>query len=106
MAQFKYFYDIDGQTIELVSVTSMDNEWFAINFPGVKAIRDGGYSKRCGRAADGRMLPMTRMIEMKRNPSHHACNAKCRNGKHNGACECQCGGKNHGAGMFTGLLAV
>ena len=66
MAQFKYFYDIDGQTIELVSVTSMDNEWFAINFPGVKAIRDGGYSKRCGRAADGRMLPMTRFISIMR----------------------------------------
>lgn len=33
-------------------------------------------------------------------------NAKCLNGKHNGACECQCGGVNHGRGMFTTLLAA
>jgi len=44
------------------------------------------------------------MITYKQFPSRHECNAKCLNGKHNGTCECQCGGKNHGAGMFTKLL--
>lgn len=106
MAQFKYFADIDGQSIELLIVTTMANAWFARKFPDVKAIRVDSFSKRCGRAADGRLLPMTRVIEMKPNPSKHECNAKCMNGKHNGACECQCGGKNHGAGMFSKLIAA
>ena len=106
MAQFKYFSDIDGQTIELTGLTTVDNADATARFPGIKAMRADGFSRWAARAADGRVLPVTRMIEMKRNPSRHACNAKCLNGKHNGACECQCGGKNHGAGMFTGLLAA
>lgn len=107
MAQLKYFADIDGQAIELVSgITTMNNVWFDRKYPGVKAIRSDSFSKRCGRAADGRILPVTRIIEYKARPSLHECNAKCLNGKHNGKCECLCGGKNHGAGMFTKLVAA
>ena len=108
MANFKYFSDFNGTTTELVYVSQMRNEEFARRFPGVKGMRVDGFSKRVGYAAgatkDGQELPMTRAIEYKRNPSLHVCNAKCMGGKVNGTCECQCGGKNHGAGMFTSLL--
>ena len=63
-----------------------------------------GYA--AGATMDHQALPVTRKIEFKSFPSRHECNAKCLNGKHNGACECQCGGKNHGAGMFSRLLEV
>lgn len=103
---FKYFADIDGQIIELVSVTSLANAWFARMFPGVKAIKFDGFQKLAGKTAEGRILPVTRRIEYKSNPSLHECDARCMSGKHTGKCECKCGGKNHGAGMFTGLLAA
>lgn len=106
MAKFKYFSDISGEVIELTGLTSRDNKEVAAQFPGVKAMRCDGYSKWMARAADGRLLPVTRMIEYKSRPSLHECNAKCLSGKHNGKCECQCGGKNHGAGIFTGLMAA
>lgn len=104
MATFKYFCDMDDQAIELTGLTSRDNKEVAELFPGIKAMRADGYSRWMARAADGRLLPVTRKIEYKSRPSLHACNAKCINGKHNGVCECQCGGKNHGAGMFTKLI--
>lgn len=106
MAQFKYFCDIDGIAVELTGLTTMGNAEVAARFTGVKAMRADGFTRWAARAADGRILPITRKIEMKRNPSRHTCNAKCLNGKPNGACECQCGGKNHGAGMFTSLLTA
>ncbi|MCG3782745.1 hypothetical protein [Delftia acidovorans] len=108
MAAFKYFSDVNGETFELVIVSQMPNEEFGRRFPGVKGMRVDGFKKRIGYAAgatlDSQALPMTRAIEMKRFPTKHECNAKCLNGKHDGACECQCGGKNHGRGMFTKML--
>lgn len=104
MATFKYFSDITGDAVELKGLQPMDNAKFAAQWPAVKGIRADGYTKWVARDAVGTLLPITRMIEMKRFPSRHECNAKCLNGKHNGACECQCGGKNHGAGMFTSML--
>jgi hypothetical protein len=104
----RYFSDFGGQAQELVIVNQMRNAEFAARFPGVKGIRLDGFYMRVGYAAgatkDGQELPMTRCITYKAHPSRHECNAKCMGGKHNGACECQCGGKNHGAGMFTSLL--
>jgi hypothetical protein len=109
MADMRYFSDYQGETRELVMVSQMKNEEFARRFPGIKGIRLGSFSKRVGYAAgatkDGQELPMTRAITYKQFPSRHVCNAKCLGGKHNGACECQCGGKNHGAGMFRSLIA-
>jgi hypothetical protein len=109
MANFKYFSDINGETVELVIVSQMRNEEFARRFPGVKGFRLDSFSKRVGYAAgatkDGQELPMTRAIEYKSFPSRHECNAKCMGGKVNGMCECKCGGKNHGAGMFRSLIA-
>lgn len=104
MATIKYFSDINGESIELLSLTSRSNKEVAEQFPGVNAMRSDGYSRWMARAADGRLLPVTRMIEYKSRPSLHTCNAKCLSGKHNGTCECQCGGKNHGRGMFTKML--
>jgi len=100
MANIKYF----NGTTELKPVILPTAE-FNKTFPGVKGLNAGWIGdKWAGRSADGRLLPVERMITYKQFPSRHECNAKCLNGKHNGTCECQCGGKNHGAGMFTKLL--
>jgi hypothetical protein len=108
MANIKSFSDISGEAIELVYVRQMDNKVFAARFPGVRGFRLDSFTMQVGYAAgatrDGQELPVTRKIEYKRQPSLHVCNAKCLGGKVNGTCECQCGGKNHGAGMFSSLL--
>ena len=108
MANIKYFSDIDGDACELKHPYGMPNKEFAAKVPGVKGFRCDGYSMWVGYPLQGSggAMPVTRKIEFKSFPSRHECNAKCLNGKHNGACECQCGGKNHGRGMFTGLLAA
>ncbi len=108
MATTKYFNDTTGEAIELTRIDQLRNAEFARRFPGVKGFRLDGYYMLIGYAAgatlDHQALPVTRKIDFKSFPSRHECNAKCLNGKHNGACECQCGGKNHGRGMFTQLL--
>lgn len=96
----KYFSDHNGQTVELPWTESMKNEDFANLFPGVRGLRYDSFSKRVGKV-NGSYLPLTRVIDYKKNPSLHVCNAKCLGGKHNGICECRCGGKNHGRGVFT-----
>lgn len=106
MATLKKFCDITGEAIELGAMTQMKNAEFFARWPGVKGIRADGYTMWVARPLTGTdgLQPVTRMIEMKSFPSKHECNSKCLNGKHNGACECQCGGKNHGRGMFTNLM--
>lgn len=107
MANIKYF---NGET-ELKFVTAMDNKEFAQRFPGIKGLRYDGYSKLVGHPVGYRpnfegFLPVERNVNYKSNPSLHACDARCLNGTPNGTCECSCGGKNHGRGMFSGLLAA
>ena len=82
------------------------NAEFAAKFPGVRGYRNDGFTMLVGypTVGSGSAMPVTRKITFKSYPSRHECNAKCLNGKHNGTCECKCGGKNHGAGMFTKLL--
>ena len=115
MANIKHFSDFNGETIELRTITQMDNKEFARRFPDVKGRRADGFTMWVGLGPNGHtrfvgdtadLLPVTRSIEYKQFPSRHQCNAKCLGGKVNGTCECQCGGKNHGAGMFTSLLEV
>ncbi|WP_420213367.1 hypothetical protein ACN8ZM_39800 (plasmid) [Burkholderia aenigmatica] len=105
----RYFSDWNGETVLLKGITTMLNTEFMQRFPGVKGIRSDGYSKYVGWADNDsglhQWLPVTRRIDYKSYPSRHECNAKCLNGKFNGACECRCGGKNHGRGAFTRLLA-
>jgi hypothetical protein len=103
MANIKYFSDVTGQAEALTAPHGMNNAEFVARWPGVRGIRYDGYQMLVGHVG-GTVLPVTRQIEYKAQPSRHECNAKCLNGKHNGKCECQCGGKNHGAGMFTNLL--
>ena len=106
MANIKYFSDVTGEAVQLKAPYGMPNEEFAARWPGLKGLRYDGYSMRVGYPTSGTsgVMPVTRMIEYKSQPSLHECNAKCLNGKHNGKCECRCGGKNHGFGMFSGLL--
>ena len=107
MANIKSFSDYLGAPIELVAFKAMPNAEFLARLPGVKGFRHDGYSMQIGLAhGSNQWLPVTRKIEYKSFPSKHQCDSKCLNGKHNGKCECQCGGKNHGAGMFTSLMTA
>lgn len=65
-------------------VTLIGNEWFGI--------LDGGHKVR-----------ITRVVELKANPSRHECDDRCMNATGRVMkCECACGGKNHGRGaVFT-----
>jgi len=100
MAHIKAFHG----TTELVRF-SMSVTEFKKMFPGVMGLNAGWWGEKwVGRTPDGHLLPVERLITYKSQPSRHECNAKCMNGKINGTCECKCGGKNHGAGMFTKLV--
>jgi hypothetical protein len=63
------------------------------------AVRIDSFSRMIGYPLSGydAILPITRVISYKKNPSLHKCDARCINatGKN---CECACGGSNHGAG--------
>lgn len=94
----KYF----SGTQELIYSRAIPNAEFNRRFGYVlTGKRQDGYSKFVGFAAgktlDANMLPVTRMIEYKRNPSLHKCDARCRHAKGH-TCECSCGGQYHGAG--------
>ena len=87
MANFRYFADLSTGTIELTKV------W-----------HDGHVSTKVhhffGTAPDGTAkVQATRMIERKANASNHKCDARCLNAR-GFKCECECGGKNHGAGSL------
>ena len=96
MANMKNFSDYTGEPVELRSLTMISNKAFQETFAGVKGRRCDSYTMWVGHDSNGVMLPVTRMITYKSQPSLHECNAKCMNGKCNGTCECRCGGKNHG----------
>lgn len=94
-----YFFDGPGGAIELNGCNPMDNEKFTAKFGGVLALRYDSFSRMVGYAGNwtlGSVMPITRRISYKSNPSLHECGAKCRSGKPGGVCECSCGGKNHG----------
>lgn len=106
MANIKLFSDWNGETLEFSGMFSIDNADFATKFPGIKGRRCDGYSKYVSYKPGTReIVPVTRWIEFKKNPSRHVCNAKCMSGRMNGVCECSCGGKNHGAGGFIAVAA-
>ncbi len=107
MANIKHF---SGET-ELENIFGLDNAKFAAAFPGVKGRRWDGFQKLVGYPVSDRtaiasglrkLLPVERSIEYKRNPSKHACDARCLNATGRVMkCECSCGGKNHGKGAFS-----
>lgn len=88
----KYF----SETTELQGFRYMKNAAFAAAFPSIAGKRVDSFSKLVG-FSDGKALPVTRIIDFKKNPSLHVCDARCRHAK-NGNCECSCGGKFHGVG--------
>ncbi|MGF6604607.1 hypothetical protein P3T23_009363 [Paraburkholderia sp. GAS448] len=108
MADMKYFCDIGDQVVQLKAPYGMPNKEFEAKFPGIKGLRYDGYTRIAGYPLEGAggPLPVTRVIEFKAHPSFHECNAKCLNGSHKGTCECRCGGKNHGRGMFTRMVSM
>lgn len=83
MATFKYFADIEGKAIELRNI------W-----------HDGHISASAshfsGLTAEGTRINATRKVQIKSNPSRHECNARCMGASGKSACECSCGGVNHG----------
>jgi hypothetical protein len=77
----------------------MDSKEFKIRFPAEKGIYVSTSQVMVAYAADwSGPHPVQRRITYKCFPSRHECNAKCLNGKHDGTCECKCGGVNHGLG--------
>jgi hypothetical protein len=83
---------------ELRNPYGLDNSKFAAAFPGVKGRRWDSFQRLVGRdVATGALLPVTRTIFFKSNPSLHKCGPRCLNATGHD-CECSCGGKNHGAG--------
>jgi hypothetical protein len=106
MASIRYFSDLNGETVQVEHPHGMDNAPYAAAFPGVKGRKYDSFSRFVGyRPGTREVLPVTRTIEFKNNPSLHVCSSKCMNatGK---SCECSCGGKNHGAGGFAWLPAA
>ena len=99
MAQIKYFNGTD----ELIHIQPVPNAQF-LAMGGVRGKPNyyDSFKRLAGVTADGRLVPVERAIEYKRFPSLHVCSGKCINGKVNGACECSCGGKNHGVGNVMG----
>ena len=94
MATTLYF----SGTTKLVSNLggTMDNAAFKAMFPEVKGLKSDGFQMRVARDENGNLLPVTRVIFRKSNPSNHKCDARCRHAK-GGNCECSCGGQFHGA---------
>ncbi|WP_025140893.1 hypothetical protein [Achromobacter sp. DH1f] len=89
MANIKYFSDVAGDAVALTAPHGMPNKAFAARWPGVKVIPYDVYQTLVGHAGGnlgGATLPVMRKIEYKSLPSRQEGNAKCVNGKANGAC--------------------
>ena len=86
-------------TTELKNVYGMIKAKYLEKFPGVAGKRYDSFAMLVGYplTGNGDVMPVTRIIEYKRFPSKHVCDARCQcaTGK---VCECSCGGKYHGAG--------
>ena len=99
MAAFKYFSDVGSSTTELTRCYGLDNAKFAAQFPLIAGKRYDSFSRRVGFSPDGVLMPVTRIVEFKANPSRHKCDDRCLNASGRiMRCECSCGGVNHGKG--------
>lgn len=84
MANFRYFAEHNGQTVQLANVY----------LDGLSAKTAANF---IGTAPDGTKLRAARKIEFKAFPSRHECDARCTHATGRiMKCECSCGGKNHG----------
>lgn len=114
MARFAYFADLpDGRviewrdTVERYEVQTIYGPQRRAREIPARVWREPPPGERrdvlWGRDPDtGERLRVTRQIEMKGNPSRHACDSKCIHAQGKVMrCECACGGRNHGRGAFT-----
>lgn len=100
MAQVRHFFRDEL----LTRLETMPNAEFASRFPGERGVRCDSFKRRVGFTADRRgPFPVQRVISFKSFASLHECNARCLNGRHDGTCECSCGGRNHGLGNVLHL---
>jgi hypothetical protein len=107
MANMRYFADINGGTVELERVWNDGRGSKAKHFFGhpkgtdyTKLVFVKGRKTETGCDNAWSAIPATRVIEYKSFPSKHKCDARCTSAK-GFRCECECGGKNHGAGSFA-----
>lgn len=85
----RYFADTPAGSFELTSVY----------FNGGASLTARNF---CGTLPSGAVVAATRMIQFKRAPSRHECDARCLNATGRVMkCECSCGGKNHGRGSIV-----
>ena len=85
--------------IELKGMHPLKNTHFRAAFGDIKGRKYDSFSYFVGHPATGHdcIMPVTRYVYYKKNPSLHKCDGRCINAKgHN--CECSCGGANHGIG--------
>ena len=82
MANFRYFADLDGRTVQFDRV----------DYRSKSDIR--GYD-----TITKAWLKVDRSVEYKARPSKHECDARCIHATgRTMRCECSCGGSNHGRG--------
>lgn len=90
-------FHFSGTTKLVSGFSTLDNKAFAAKFPGIKGVRSDSFQMRVAKNEAGELMPITRVIFRKTNPSNHKCDARCRHAK-GGNCECSCGGQFHGVG--------
>ena len=78
----------------------MNRREYASRFPDTQGIKASPSEYHVGHMPgtpwrDVNLTPVTRVIDYKKNPSLHKCDARCMNARGR-SCECSCGGKNHG----------
>ena len=108
MANYRYF----NALTELVKCYPIDAKEFAERFPDEKVGAKHGSYPLIGRPdvpitenmkradVDALYVPVERVIEYKKNPSLHKCDARCQNATGRiMKCECRCGGRFHGVGF-------
>lgn len=92
---YRYFATQDGQPVELTNVFHDKGKFRGLPVGTVQT-----YSKEAGWF--GQYVAAERVIEFKKNPSRHECDARCLNATGRVMkCECSCGGKNHGRGSLV-----
>ncbi len=97
MANFRYFAEHNGQTVQLANVWHDGHmSAAASHFLGYAAEELAAWKAGGTRAV---ALQAARVIEFKSNPSRHECDTRCTHATGKVMkCECSCGGKNHGKG--------
>lgn len=93
MANYTFKYFSGNQQVQAMHYGGKNSEWLRT----MKAKRIDSLYRMVGYPLTGPdvILPITRVIQYKKKPSLHKCDARCMNATgHN--CECSCGGANHG----------